>query len=285
MIRKVLLAASILIKSPSGFVRLLRDRIHRVQTLHHLRRVRVQSGQKIVFAASGQLKLPFHDDGDMQELLYHMHGRVWYDVEMAILNQHVKPGDTVIDVGANMGFISGIASKLVGQNGQVHSFEPSPIVYGKLMGVIRENAFANITPYNLGCGDVPGEMMLASPTESSGNATLTSPESATGARQRVQIVRLDDFFAESLERLDFIKIDTEGFEDHVLVGATRLIDAYQPTIYIELAAEYRDSSQRSIQWLRDHGYVFEVEPDLSSAHNGDNFIASHSSKVQASSKI
>lgn len=133
-------------------------------------------------------------------------------------------------------------------------------------------------PHNLGCGDFPGEMMLASPTGSSGNATLTT-QKATESMQKVQIVLLDDFLTGSLERLDFIKIDTEGFEDRVLAGAGALIDAYHPTVYIELSSEYLNSSERATQWLREHGYIFEIKPDLSCAHNGDNFIAIHSSRV------
>lgn len=284
MISSLLQAGKLLARNPSEFMRVLQVKLLRTQTLRKLRRALRQNGQGVIYARSGELLLPFHDDGDMQELLYHACGQQWYEAECAILSRYLKPGHTVVDVGANIGFITGIASRMVGEQGTVHSFEPSPAVHAKLLGVIRENGLSNVITHNVGCGDVPGEMMLASPTGSSGNATLTNPAAATGPLQKVRIVCLDDYLT-VLERLDFIKIDTEGFEDHVLAGAGALMDAYHPTVYIELSSEYRQSSERAIQWLRDHGYIFEIEPDLSCAHNGDNFIAIHSSRVPLPSLV
>lgn len=278
ILQKIFNGVRLLLQNPQECGRVLQAKLHRAQTLRKLRRARQLKGQNVLYALSGELLLPFHDDGDMQELLYHSHGDAWYAAESAILSRHVKPGDTVIDVGANIGFITGIASRMVGEKGRIHSFEPSPVVHAKLLGVIHENGLTNVTSHNVGCGDVPGEMLLASPTGSSGNATLTNPQATAGPQQKVNIVVLDEYLGRALNRLDFIKIDTEGFEDHVLAGACALIDSYHPTIYIELSSDYMGPSERAIQWLRDHGYTFETEPDLFAAHNGDNFIAVHSAK-------
>lgn len=271
-------AVRLMLTDPRAFVRVLTRKVRCSLALRRLRSALRASGAPVIYSKCGDFLLPFHDDGDLQELYYHSHGAEWYAAERAVLAPHLRPGYCMLDVGANIGFITGIASRLVGPQGQVHSFEPSPVVYAKLQGVIRENAWTNVTAHNVGCGDTPGEMMLASPSGSSGNATLTQQEVTVGPRQKVQIIRLDDWFAGKLDRLDFIKIDTEGFEDHVLAGAGALFDAYHPTVYIELSSEYRQSSERAIQWLRDRGYTFEREPDLTQSHNGDNFIAVHSSK-------
>ncbi len=276
--RLITTAIKLLVSDPSAFARVIRRKVRHAMVLNRLRSARRASGQQVIYSKCGAFLLPFYDDGDMQELYYHAHGTEWYAAEHAVLETHLKPGCCMIDVGANVGFMTGIASRLVGQQGQVHSFEPSPLVYAKLQGGVRENGFTNVTTHNMGCGDSPGEMMLASPSGSSGNATLTQLDVAVGSRQKVQVIRLDDWFAGKLDRLDLIKIDTEGFEDHVLAGAAALIDDYHPTVYIELSSEYRQSSERAIQWLRDHGYAFEKSPDITDAHNGDNFIAIHSSK-------
>jgi FkbM family methyltransferase len=278
MIEKLKTATRLLVTNPAQFVRHIRDRLAQKATLKRLRQTLISASRKPIYSLCGNIRLPFHDDGDMQELLYHVHGDAWYAAESAILGRFVKPGDIFVDVGTNLGFITGIASKMVGENGHVHSFEPSPVVHAKLVGVIQENGWTNVSPHNVGCGDVVGEMTLASPTGSSGNATLTQPERSTGPVQKVQIVILDDYLQARITRLDFLKIDTEGFEDHVLAGAERLINTYHPTIYIELASEYLQSSQNAIRWLRAHGYKFEVEPDMTSAHNGDNFIAYYSTR-------
>lgn len=278
IIHKVLTAVRLLVKNPGDFARTLQDRLKRRRILAQLRQGLQSSGGKVIFRPCGTLLLPFHDDGDLQELLYHVYGTDWEAAEKAILTRFLKPGDCFVDVGTNMGFITTIASRLVGAQGAVHSFEPSPVVHQKLLGVIKENGLKNVTTHNVGCGEAEGEMTLSSPNESSGNATLTLVEAASSS-QKVTIVRLDDYLLPRLQRLDFLKIDTEGFEDHVLAGAGRLIDTFHPTIYIELAEEYFDSSQKAIEWLRRHEYVFEEEPDLGKAKNGDNFIVVHKSKL------
>lgn len=226
------------------------------------------------------MTLPFHGDGDMQEVFYHLNGRQWWDNERAILSRYVKPGDVVVDVGANLGFLTGLVSGLVGAGGQVHSFEPSPTTHAKLVEVIQANHYDNVSAYNVGCGESEGRMTLHCAT-SSGNSTLHAGEDVeqkTRPTQEVQIVRLDDFLATKLPRLDFLKIDTEGFEGSTLAGAVQLLQKFKPTIYLELTSEYLNSSQRAVKILREHGYRFEREPVLEQCHYGENFIAFHESK-------
>jgi hypothetical protein len=113
-------------------------------------------------------------------------------------------------------------------------------------------------------------------TRSSGNSTLR--HAATEFKdlkttQRVRIEVLDDYLAPKIQRLDLIKIDTEGFEDEVLQGCRRLLRQFQPVVYVELSAEYGDSSRSAIDLLKSEGYSFDKEPDFNRAHTGDNFIA------------
>lgn len=151
----------------------------------------------------------------------------------------------------------------------------SILVYSRLVEVIRKNELSNVECFNMGCGTGPRTEMLMVPV-SSGNATIRR-EGVTlhGPVKEVSIKidSLDHVALPLVSRLDFLKIDTEGFEDQVLLGAEKLISRFQPVIYIELSQEYSESSRRAITWLREHGYVFETEPDLADAHNGDNFIA------------
>jgi FkbM family methyltransferase len=236
--------------------------------------------QQTLWVDYGWMRLPFHGDGDRQEVFYHLNGKEWWENERAILSRYVKQGDIAVDVGANLGFMAGVLSGLVGSNGQVHSFEPSPTVYAKLGEVIKANKYNNVSAYNVGCGESEGTMTLNC-TASSGNSTLHSSkdvEHEIRSTQEVRIVRLDDFFAIKLQRLDLLKIDTEGFEDAVLAGAVGLLRKFTPTIYLELTSEYLDSSQRAVRILRENGYLFEREPILEQCHNGENFIAFHESK-------
>jgi FkbM family methyltransferase len=224
------------------------------------------------------MRLPFHGDGDMQEIFYHLDGKQWWNNEFDILSRYVKQGDVAVDVGANLGFMTGLLSKLVGAGGKVHSFEPSPTTCAKLGEVIQANQFINVSAYNVGCGESEGKMTLHC-SASSGNSTLCSGDKAERAirpTQEVRIVCLDDFLAK-LDRLDFLKIDTEGFEDCVLTGAMALLQKFKPTVYLELNSEYLSSSQRAVKILRENGYLFEREPMLDQCQAGENFIAFHES--------
>jgi FkbM family methyltransferase len=225
----------------------------------------------------GDIKLPFHGDGDFQELYYHVLGKQWWNNELHVISPYLAPGDVVIDVGANLGFMSALFSKLTGPEGRTYSFEPSPVVYAKLSEVIEANHFSNISPYNLGCGSQEQSLFLYR-RRNSGHASLRPDrrvDRSTQPHQTVQIIKLDDFLGPKLARLNFLKIDTEGFEDEVLLGAVGLLRRFKPIIYIELSTQYLASSQASVQLLQDHGYTFDRTVDLKrdDIRYVENFIA------------
>lgn len=228
-----------------------------------------------VWVDYGPIQLPFHADGDQQELYYHVHCRSWWNDEMRVLSPLVKPNAVAVDVGANLGFLTVLLSRLVGPQGQVYSFEPSPVTYAKLREVTDINDLKNVTTYNVGCGETPAVMKLHA-AESSGNSSLRPAPGLTRAEAKtedVQIVVLDDHLPSTLQRLDFLKIDTEGFEDAVLAGAMKILEKFHPVIYIELSSEYLESSRRALGILKAANYRLDREPVLEECHFGLNFIA------------
>lgn len=111
---------------------------------------------------------------------------------------------------------------------------------------------------------------------SSGRATLRPDarmKESVREQQTVRIVKLDEFLGPKLTRLDFLKIDTEGFEDDVLAGAPELLKRFMPVVYIELSSHYLTSSEKAVGILRSHGYTFDREIDLGKSYSGDNFFA------------
>jgi len=224
---------------------------------------------------NGYLQLPFHGDGDQQELLYQLNGRFWWEYESHLLSPYIQPGSFVIDVGANLGFMSAIFSSLAGDAGRIYSFEPSPTVYAKLLEVIRMNGCANVCANNMGCGREEQSLTLYSPL-TSGNATLRPDrnlEHEAMEKQSVRIVKLDDFLGPELDRLNFVKIDTEGFEDEVLAGARGLLQRFKPVVYLELSAEYLAASKAAVGILRELGYTFTREFSFDQITSPENYIA------------
>ena len=231
--------------------------------------------QETLWVRRGGYWLPFHGDGDLQDLQYLYFGEMWFEAESQRLGPWLRPGGVVIDVGANLGFISLVLARHVGASGQIYAFEPSPFVYPKLVEVMNKNEVQNARCFQCGCGAERGTETLLVP-KTSGNATIqrNSAQLAGVLREvTVEIDTLDGVILPQISRLDLLKIDTEGFEDQVLAGAFELVAQHRPLIYIELSQEYADSSARALAWLETRGYKFDRVVDLQKVWNGDNFLA------------
>jgi FkbM family methyltransferase len=219
-------------------------------------------------------KLWYSGDGDRQELLYHIKGSKWYQNEYIKLSKLISPGSTVVDVGANMGFMALIFSRITGKHGRVISLEPSKTTFNKLRKNLEENRLINVICKNIGCASHSMAAELRKLSGSSGHSSLAvSAEEAPNTKAEKVIVDTLDSIVAPYGKVDFLKIDTEGFECEVLEGAQKVLEESRPIVYIELSAQYQESSERSIEILKEAGYVFLSEPRFSGNHSGDNFIA------------
>jgi len=224
----------------------------------------------------GGIRLLFTNDGDFQELRYHMNAKLWFDHERETLKPWLKQGDTVIDVGANTGFLTILFSQLAGESGKVYSFEPAQKTFEKLLKTIEGNQAKNVRPINSACGADNGESNLRVVSSSSGDSTLVPTVKAGEevSTEKVRILCLDDFIMQEELKVDFLKIDTEGFEAEVLKGCRAILRKHKPIVYIELlAGERLDMSRLAVDILKEHGYSFLKEKDLASLDSEENFIA------------
>jgi len=221
--------------------------------------------QKMVIRDYADMKLLFTNDGDLQELGYHTHHDYFYRHEMETLREHVPSGAVVIDVGANIRIMAIVLSRLVGPLGKIYCFEPSGRTFRKLQVTIGANNLNNVEAFNLGCGDVEATMNLFSKGQYSGHSSMLSNDLGSSTQtdaEQVEIVALDTFVLPREQRIDFLKIDVEGYEPAVLRGARKLIEKWRPKIYIEFSSDYRQSVSQSVKLLKDYNYDFP-EPDFS----------------------
>lgn len=195
---------------------------------------------------------------------------------MAVLSLHVKPGSTVVDVGANMGFVTTMLASLVGPSGTVVSFEPSQRTFGKLLKTISANDLKQVIPHNSGIGSQREMLELVAVSKSSGNNTLVPAGGASGvSRETVELVTLDEVELLQERRVSLLKIDTEGFEFEVLQGSRSVIERDAPVIHTELGGGggYADTTLQAIEVLQKLGYDTSMveEVDWESVGNGVDF--------------
>ena len=146
------------------------------------------------------------------------------------LKNYLKPGMTFIDVGANLGDYTFFAARCVGAKGKVLSFDPEPNNNAWLKRGIAKNRFNNVDLRNSALSDKDGNAKLYI-GELSGWHTLRATKKNMGFGQiSVKTNKLDSL---GIEKVNCIKIDVEGLEHEVLLGAIDTIRKNKPAILID----------------------------------------------------
>jgi len=166
---------------------------------------------------------------------------------LELMNNIISPGDVVFDVGANVGAITLPLAESVGPTGQVHAFEPGIPIFDRLTKNIRHNqsVSARIFPNHVGISKNEGELIWREFAHMPGNAGFHEPNGnwKPSSSYRVPVTTLDAYVARNgLEHVNFIKIDTEGFEPMVLAGACETMRRFRPVLMVETLQEYQEMS-------------------------------------------
>ena len=164
-----------------------------------------------------------------------------YELETQdVLRKLLRPGMTVLDIGANVGFFSVLMGDLVGERGRVCSFEPYPPNFALLKSNIDRNRLHWVEAFPIALSDREGEATLTINPVNDGGHSLGdlsgNPDVAGDAGGRQVTVRtetVDEFVRRAeIESVDLIKIDVEGAETLVLAGASRTLSAEPGPIVI-----------------------------------------------------
>ncbi len=183
--------------------------------------------------------------------------------ERAFFETQVKPGMNIAEAGANIGVYTIQLSRLVGPEGRVFAFEPDPHLFACLRENLDRAGVKNVEPRNLALGSAPGKLSLAWDGLNSGDTHISREEKA-GAAQ-VEVARLDTMLAG--KRVDFFKLDVQGWELEVLHGMTGLF-AENPAL--KLFVEYWPNGLRRagtepaelLAFFKEHGWELASTPDL-----------------------
>ncbi len=172
----------------------------------------------------------------------------------AVYAEVVRPGDTVVDAGANWGVHSLYLGRLTGPKGRVHAFEPHPQVLGELRWHIEHNHLEQVTLHGHGLLDMECTMPFVLGDNSKTSHIASSSEaSPPESRVDVPFKTLDSVVAsESIAAIRLIKIDVEGAEGRMLQGAKETIRRFKPHLVVELHSPEQDLEVARV--LTEWGY-------------------------------
>jgi FkbM family methyltransferase len=143
---------------------------------------------------------------------------------VGIFRQRVKPGMTVVDLGANIGCYTLLAASLVGERGRVYAFEPDPANYALLEKNVKANDYHNVVCRRQAVSNQTGKAAMYRGDYGVAHSLSASAEVNPEISETVDTVSLDDFFrTEAQENIDFIKMNIEGWEYFVIEGMAEVL--------------------------------------------------------------
>jgi len=150
---------------------------------------------------------------------------IWEPLETNFLLSNLNKNDCFIDIGANIGYYSFLASTIIGNEGFVYSFEPTSSHFNLIKETIKLNKFYNIKPFNVAiCSDDSFRKIYLN-YKNFGNLSLMKKNVRFNLlHEYIQCVNGDNFFKiQNIGKIDFLKIDVEGFENIVLKNLQNII--------------------------------------------------------------
>jgi FkbM family methyltransferase len=187
--------------------------------------------------------------------------------ELRVVKHLVRPGNTVVDVGANVGWYTRYLSNIVGQQGRVISLEPMPETFALLSICVRWYRLSNVVLFNVGASESNKSAVMHVPRYDSGGDNFYRAHvvddglpSDAMHRREVKLRSLDSLLGENVHDVAFIKCDVEGHELELIKGSCETIKAQKAAWLIEVTRTSDPdidgtNSYQIFQALGTHGYT------------------------------
>ncbi|MCJ2541948.1 FkbM family methyltransferase [Thermostichus vulcanus] len=184
----------------------------------------------------------------------------WFESEIELCRQILKPGMNAIDVGANVGVYTFLFARCVGKSGKVYAIEPTPGCLECLRATTTQNKLdKSVQVIEAAVGEEPGEVYLVEEGASVFNRIVTDPMSVVEETKPVQQITLDELWiSEGNPTIDLLKVDAEGAEVPVLKGGRKMIEACTPVIMFENQHAGQTTGLESARVLAEFGYLIYV---------------------------
>jgi protein O-GlcNAc transferase len=184
----------------------------------------------------------------------------WFESEIDLCRQILRPGMNVIDVGANVGVYTFLFARCVSKSGKVYAIEPTPGCLECLRATTTQNKLNNsVQVIEAAVGEEPGEVYLVDEGASVFNRIVTDPMSVVEETKPVQQITLDELWiSEGHPSIDLLKVDAEGAEVPVLKGGKKVIETCTPIIMFENQHAGQTTGLESARVLAEFGYLIYV---------------------------
>jgi len=224
--------------------------------------------ERLVFVRGVRMRLHINDW--IQQQLYFLRIYQSERYETFFWERLIQPGQTILDVGANVGYYTLLAADRLGPNGVVYAFEPVNQNFHRLNDNLELNHFEHVIPvkYALGAEINRSVKIYLGQDEEWGMSSITEHSARSGHTEIIPVNTLDHFVSEyGLSQLDILKMDVEGYEPLVLQGGMQALRKYKPVLLIELFNEILARQQFSCEdvfsVLEHIGYAaFAIEKNL-----------------------
>jgi FkbM family methyltransferase len=159
-------------------------------------------------------------------------------LEAQVFEKYLKPGARILDLGANIGFYTLLASSKVGTNGQVIAFEPSPQNFKLINLSLKANSFSNVITVNSAVSDFVGKSFLHLSPYYNSEHSLFNYHYSSGHMDNsnqilIDVTTVDKILEDSFDyAVDLIKMDIEGSESKALAGMQRVLDENEHLVLI-----------------------------------------------------
>jgi FkbM family methyltransferase len=200
-----------------------------------------------------------------------LHFGVWEPNTSAVIERILSLGDVCVDIGANVGYDTLLASKLVGSQGTVIAIEASPSIFNLLSRNVRENGgTGNIRLVQKAVSNAPGVLNLYSGPPGNRGQTTTIAGRDFQFETTVEAAALDQILtAEERSRLRLIKMDIEGAETPVMARLLDTLDLYPNLLYLIVEVSFSEQSCDIFHRMRAAGFSTYL---IENSYNRDWYI-------------
>jgi len=183
--------------------------------------------------------------------------------QVKLIKSIVKKGDTVLDIGANIGYYTLLLAKLVGPTGKVYAFEPDPENFRILKKNVGLNKYKNIVLEQKAVSNKSGKLKLFLSDENNGDHRIYNPSGERKEFREISSIKLDNYFKRK-PKIAFFKMDIQGVEPDAFEGMKSILNEKDIKFTTEFSPENLYSAGRSplgfIKLLNDLGFsLFDLD--------------------------